>query len=87
MLRSADRPQESIDGPVTDLHAVLEAAVDGVAEVEPDENPGQPVLRCRSRLSGDSPISEIDGTGTLPSDGEFDGTGEWIPLGPSVVCA
>ncbi|NLE82542.1 MAG: PhoX family phosphatase [Rhodococcus sp.] len=23
---------------------------------------------------------EIDGSGTLPSDGKFDGTGEWIPL-------
>ncbi|WP_216212073.1 PhoX family protein [Amycolatopsis aidingensis] len=33
-----------------------------------------------ARFTGDSPASEIDGSGTLPSDGEFDGTGEWIPL-------
>ncbi|MDI9832268.1 PhoX family protein [Streptomyces sp. KAU_LT] len=33
-----------------------------------------------ARLSGDSPAIEIDGTGKLPADGEFDGGGEWIPL-------
>ena len=33
-----------------------------------------------ARFSGDSPQNEIDGTGTLPSDGSFDGTGEWLPL-------
>ncbi|MGC9501185.1 PhoX family protein [Streptomyces sp. WG7] len=33
-----------------------------------------------AKLSGDSPAIEIDGTGTLPSDGEFDGSGRWIPL-------
>ncbi|MER5791963.1 PhoX family protein [Streptomyces sp. NPDC001980] len=33
-----------------------------------------------ARLSGDSPAIEIDGTGKLPADGEFDGSGEWIPL-------
>ncbi|MFE0099358.1 PhoX family protein [Streptomyces sp. NPDC059009] len=33
-----------------------------------------------AKLSGDSPVSEIDGKGTLPSDGEFDGSGTWIPL-------
>ncbi|MEG3630985.1 PhoX family protein [Streptomyces poriticola] len=33
-----------------------------------------------ARLSGDSPSFEIDGTGKLPSDGEFDGSGEWVPL-------
>ncbi|WP_020669153.1 PhoX family protein [Amycolatopsis nigrescens] len=32
------------------------------------------------RFTGDSPAAEIDGTGKLPSDGEFDGVGEWIPL-------
>jgi secreted PhoX family phosphatase len=32
------------------------------------------------RFDGDSPAGEITGTGALPSDGEFDGTGEWIPL-------
>ncbi|ONI72862.1 phosphatase [Actinosynnema sp. ALI-1.44] len=32
------------------------------------------------RFTGDSPASEIDGTGKLPSDRRFDGTGEWIPL-------
>ncbi|HEY0454088.1 PhoX family phosphatase [Actinophytocola sp.] len=33
-----------------------------------------------ARFTGDSPAAEIDGSGTLPSDGEFDGSGEWIPL-------
>ncbi|KRV51356.1 phosphatase [Wenjunlia vitaminophila] len=33
-----------------------------------------------ARFTGDSPAAEIDGTGTLPDDGEFDGWGEWIPL-------
>ncbi|MFF4256255.1 PhoX family protein [Streptomyces sp. NPDC001663] len=33
-----------------------------------------------ARLTGDSPAIEIDGTGKLPADGEFDGSGEWIPL-------
>ncbi|GAA0902676.1 PhoX family protein [Streptomyces thermoalcalitolerans] len=33
-----------------------------------------------ARLTGDSPAFEIDGSGTLPEDGEFDGSGEWIPL-------
>ena len=33
-----------------------------------------------ARLTGDSPTIEIDGTGKLPADGEFDGSGEWIPL-------
>ncbi len=33
-----------------------------------------------ARFTGDSPPAEIDGSGLLPSDGEFDGTGEWIKL-------
>ncbi|WP_433870589.1 PhoX family protein [Saccharopolyspora sp. CA-218241] len=33
-----------------------------------------------ARFTGDSPPAELDGSGTLPADGEFDGTGEWIPL-------
>lgn len=33
-----------------------------------------------ARLTGDSPAIEIDGTGRLPADGEFDGSGVWIPL-------
>ncbi|MFE4665421.1 PhoX family protein [Streptomyces sp. NPDC056716] len=33
-----------------------------------------------AKLTGDSPAIEIDGTGKLPSDGEFDGSGQWIPL-------
>ncbi|MHA5049648.1 PhoX family protein [Streptomyces sp. SD15] len=33
-----------------------------------------------AKLTGDSPAIEIDGTGKLPEDGEFDGSGEWIPL-------
>ncbi|QWF80560.1 PhoX family protein [Amycolatopsis sp. CA-230715] len=31
------------------------------------------------KFTGNSP-GEIDGTGKLPADGEFDGTGSWIPL-------
>jgi secreted PhoX family phosphatase len=33
-----------------------------------------------AKLTGDSPAIEIDGTGKLPGDGEFDGSGQWIPL-------
>ncbi|MCK6095255.1 PhoX family phosphatase [Micrococcus sp. EYE_162] len=33
-----------------------------------------------AKFKGDSPKSEIDGKGTLPSDGAFDGAGEWIAL-------
>jgi secreted PhoX family phosphatase len=33
-----------------------------------------------ARFTGDSPPAEIDGTGRLPADGEFDGSGEWLPL-------
>lgn len=33
-----------------------------------------------AKFSGDSPASEITGTGTLPTDGAFDGSGIWIPL-------
>ncbi|MGW2023328.1 PhoX family protein [Streptomyces decoyicus] len=32
-----------------------------------------------AKFSGDS-AGEIDGSGKLPKDGEFDGSGEWIPL-------
>ncbi len=33
-----------------------------------------------AQFTGDSPAAEIDGTGKLPADGEFDGSGSWIPL-------
>jgi len=33
-----------------------------------------------AQVSGDSPAAEIDGTGKLPADGAFDGTGKWIKL-------
>ncbi|MCH0542152.1 PhoX family protein [Streptomyces sp. MUM 203J] len=33
-----------------------------------------------ARITGDSPADEIDGSGKLPDDGEFDGSGVWIPL-------
>ncbi|HEY0454089.1 PhoX family phosphatase [Actinophytocola sp.] len=33
-----------------------------------------------AKFTGDSPAAEIDGSGKVPSDGEFDGSGEWIPL-------
>ncbi|MCX4824492.1 PhoX family protein [Streptomyces sp. NBC_01142] len=32
-----------------------------------------------AKLTGDSP-QDVDGTGKLPNDGEFDGSGQWIPL-------
>ncbi|MER7796627.1 PhoX family phosphatase [Microbacterium sp. NPDC096154] len=32
-----------------------------------------------AKFTGDS-VDEITGTGALPSDGAFDGTGEWVPL-------
>ena len=41
-----------------------------------------------AKFTGNSPAAEIDGSGKLPSDGHFDGSGEWIPLtknGESVV--
>ncbi|WP_354185783.1 PhoX family phosphatase [Arthrobacter sp. UYCu712] len=33
-----------------------------------------------ARFTGSSSPAEIDGKGTVPSDGSFDGTGEWLPL-------
>lgn len=33
-----------------------------------------------ARFTGDSPVAEITGTGAVPSDGAFDGIGEWLPL-------
>ncbi len=33
-----------------------------------------------AKFTGNSPAEEIDGSGELPSDGAFDGAGEWIPL-------
>ncbi|MBG0826538.1 PhoX family phosphatase [Planomonospora sp. ID67723] len=33
-----------------------------------------------AKFTGDSPATEIDGSGRLPADGRFDGSGEWIPL-------
>ncbi|MFC5835759.1 PhoX family protein [Nonomuraea insulae] len=33
-----------------------------------------------AKFTGDSPAAEIDGSGKLPSDGLFDGSGEWIRL-------
>ncbi|MFJ9341483.1 PhoX family protein [Streptomyces sp. NPDC101733] len=33
-----------------------------------------------AKLTGDSPVDQLDGTGKLPSDGEFDGSGVWIKL-------
>lgn len=41
-----------------------------------------------AKFTGNSPAAEITGTGVLPSDGLFDGTGEWIALtqnGESVI--
>ncbi|NUL48980.1 PhoX family phosphatase [Cellulosimicrobium funkei] len=33
-----------------------------------------------AQFNGNSPESEIDGSGQVPSDGDFDGWGRWIPL-------
>ncbi|SDJ47024.1 PhoX family protein [Nonomuraea jiangxiensis] len=33
-----------------------------------------------AKFTGDSPKGDIDGSGTPPKDGEFDGSGHWIPL-------
>ncbi|WP_263250191.1 PhoX family protein [Saccharopolyspora rosea] len=33
-----------------------------------------------AKFTGNSPAAEIDGSGRLPADGAFDGTGEWLPL-------
>lgn len=33
-----------------------------------------------AKFTGDSPVAEINGSGTLPADGAFDGSGTWIPL-------
>lgn len=33
-----------------------------------------------ARFAGDSPSAEIIGSGEMPSDGAFDGSGTWIPL-------
>lgn len=33
-----------------------------------------------ARFTGNSPAADIDGSGTLPADGAFDGSGEWLPL-------
>lgn len=33
-----------------------------------------------AKFTGNSPVAEITGTGAVPADGAFDGTGEWLPL-------
>ncbi len=33
-----------------------------------------------AKFAGNSPAGEIDGSGTLPADGGFDGSGQWLPL-------
>ena len=33
-----------------------------------------------ARFTGDSPAAQITGTGALPSDGAFDGRGQWLPI-------
>lgn len=33
-----------------------------------------------AKFTGNSPKSEIDGSGEVPADGEFDGSGQWLPL-------
>lgn len=33
-----------------------------------------------AKFAGNSPAAEVTGSGALPTDGAFDGTGSWIPL-------
>ena len=33
-----------------------------------------------AKFDGNSPVAEIDGSGEVPADGSFDGSGEWLPL-------
>lgn len=33
-----------------------------------------------ARFTGSASVAEITGTGAVPADGAFDGTGEWLPL-------
>lgn len=33
-----------------------------------------------AKFTGNSPKNEIDGSGAVPADGEFDGSGQWLPL-------
>jgi secreted PhoX family phosphatase len=33
-----------------------------------------------AKFTGNSPAAEITGTGAVPADGSFDGTGKWLPL-------
>ncbi|MEE2061780.1 PhoX family protein [Rhodococcus artemisiae] len=33
-----------------------------------------------AQITGNSPAEQIDGSGAVPEDGRFDGTGRWIPL-------
>jgi uncharacterized protein len=33
-----------------------------------------------AKFQGSSPAFQLDGTGAVPSDGGFDGTGQWLPL-------
>jgi secreted PhoX family phosphatase len=33
-----------------------------------------------AKFAGSSPALQLDGSGALPSDGGFDGTGQWLPL-------
>jgi hypothetical protein len=39
-----------------------------------------------ARFAGNSPAAEITGTGQLPADGQFDGTGQWVALVIDGVC-
>ena len=39
-----------------------------------------------ARFTGNSPAGEITGTGQLPADGQFDGTGQWVALVIDGVC-
>ncbi|WP_353651353.1 PhoX family phosphatase [Nakamurella sp. A5-74] len=33
-----------------------------------------------ARFTGDSSLADLDGSGELPQDGQFDGVGSWVPL-------
>lgn len=40
---------------------------------------------CVANLEGNSPASQVTSDGKLPEDGEFDGTGRWLPTDELVM--
>src|SRR5690348_14936749 len=67
-----DGPQEAVGGPVADLDAVGDPGRDRLAEVEPDEDAGEPVL-----------VGGLGEAGVVPQDGR--GIGAGLPGGQRVA--